>query len=255
MGTKHDTLTPRFAAKIQMKPVHWLKPYDRNARTHSPDQVAQIAASMAEFEFVNPILAKADGTIIAGHGRLEAATTILGYDEVPVIVLDHLTDAQARLLVLADNKIAMNAGWDEDLLAEEMMALEAEGLALELTGFSDDELDDLLGNVEEENEMPTVQDTEEPEFQQITFTLHKDQMRALKAALRIAQNVGEFTDGLNENKNGNALARIAAHYNEGNGEFLPKRMRGEANTKAEKKKPPAKAKGKPKKDGVRSRKS
>ena len=222
MGTKHDQLNPRFAEKITLKPASWLKPYDRNARTHSGDQLDQIAASIAEFGFVNPILAKADGEIIAGHGRLEAATTRLGLKEVPVIVLDHLTDAQARLLVLADNKIAMNAGWDEELLAEELMALESEGLALTLTGFSDDELDDLLGNVEEENEMPVVEDTETPEFQQITFTLHKDQMAIVKAAIRAAINVGEFTDGINENSNGNALARIAGYYNEGNREFIPR---------------------------------
>lgn len=252
MGTKHDSLTPRFAEKIQLKPATWLKPYDRNARTHSASQLDQIAASIAEFGFVNPILAKSDGSIIAGHGRLEAATTRLGLKEVPVIILDHLTDAQARLLVLADNKIAMNAGWDEEMLAEELMALEDLGLSLDLTGFSDDELDEYLGNVEEENEMPKVQDAEEPDFQQITFTLHKDQMKIVKAAMRAAGNVGDYTDGLNENKNGNALARIAGYYNEGNREFIP---RG-----AGKKEPPAKkpagkkpAKGAaPKKNAVRS---
>lgn len=226
MAKKHDEISARFAAKIVFKPANWLKPYDRNSRTHTADQVAQIAASIDTFGFVNPILARGDGTIIAGHGRLEAATTMLGMDEVPVIILDHLSDAQARLLVIADNKIAENAGWDEDLLAQELMdletALDAEGIDLSISGFTDEEIDDLLGHVEEENEVPKVEDAESPEFQQVTFTLHKDQMAVVKAALRAAQNVGEFTDGLNENSNGNALARIAGYYNEGNREFIPR---------------------------------
>lgn len=242
MGTKQTDINARFAQKIELKPATWLKPYDRNARTHSAEQLDQIAASIAEFGFVNPILTKADGSIIAGHGRLEAATTRLGLKEVPVIILDHLSDAQARLLVLADNKIALNAGWDEDMLAEELMALEAEGMALDLTGFDPDELDEYLGNVEEENEMPAVQDSEEPEFQQITFTLHRDQMKLVRAAMRGAINAGEFDDGLNENKNGNALARIANYYNEANKEFIPKVKRSPAKTKTAKGKKPAKKK-------------
>lgn len=149
MGTKHDQLNPRFAEKIELKPVTWLKPYDRNARTHSPEQLDQIAASIAEFGFVNPILTRSDGTIIAGHGRLEASTTRLGMKEVPVIILDHLSEAQARLLVLADNKIAMNAGWDEALLSQELAALEADGLDLNITGFSEEELEGLLDGFEE----------------------------------------------------------------------------------------------------------
>src|SRR5579875_4227515 len=93
---------------IEYRPVERLIPYVRNARTHSEDQIAQIAASIAEFGFTNPILIDADGVIIAGHGRLLAAK-LLGLAEVPVIVLDHLSDAQRRALVIADNKIAENA--------------------------------------------------------------------------------------------------------------------------------------------------
>ena len=240
MGTKKTDINSRFAQKIELKPATWLTPYDRNARTHSAEQLDQIAASIAEFGFVNPILTKANGEIIAGHGRLEAATTRLDLKDVPVIILDHLSDAQARLLVLADNKIAMNAGWDEEMLADELMALEAEGMALDLTGFNPDELDEYLGNVEEENDMPTVQDSEEPEFQQITFTLHRDQMKLVRAAMRGAINAGPFDDSLNENKNGNALARIANYYNEENKEFIPKTKR----EPAAKKKPAPAPKGK-----------
>lgn len=215
MGTKHSEINTRFAEKIELKPVGWLKPYARNARTHSSDQLDQIAASIAEFGFVNPILAKSDGTVIAGHGRLEASTTRLGMADVPVIILDHLSDQQARMLVLADNKIAMNAGWDEELLAEELADMEAEGLTLSLSGFDDEELDDILGRVDELNEMPPMESAGKSEFQQLTFTVHNDQAAIIRAALRGAIDAGAFRDGLNENSNGNALARICSYYNEG----------------------------------------
>ena len=98
---------------VEYRKVEALIPYARNARTHSDEQIAQIAASIAEFGFTNPILIGADGIIIAGHGRLEAAQK-LGMQEVPVVVLDHLSPIQRRALVIADNRIAENAGWDED---------------------------------------------------------------------------------------------------------------------------------------------
>lgn len=128
-----------LAHRIEHWPVDRLRPYDRNARTHSPDQVAKIAASLAEFGFVNPILVDSTDGIIAGHGRLMAARK-LGLSEVPVIVLDHLTDAQRRAYILADNKLAELAGWDVDLLAAELTDLEAEGFDLEVAGFSDEEI-------------------------------------------------------------------------------------------------------------------
>ena len=101
--------------QIEMMPVDRLIPYIRNARTHSADQVAQIAASIVEFGFTNPLLIGEDDVIIAGHGRLLAAKQ-LGLAEVPVIVLDHLSEAQRRALVIADNRIAENAGWDDEML-------------------------------------------------------------------------------------------------------------------------------------------
>jgi ParB-like chromosome segregation protein Spo0J len=146
--------------KIETKPIERLRAYERNARTHSDEQIAQIAASIAEFGFTNPILIGADGVIIAGHGRLLAAQR-LGMAEVPTIVLDHLTDAQRRALVIADNRIAENAGWDEDLLRAELEALDELDFDLTLIGFSDAELDALLegadapdGAVEGEDEVP-----------------------------------------------------------------------------------------------------
>ncbi|WP_323004731.1 site-specific DNA-methyltransferase [Denitromonas sp.] len=133
--------------QIEMMPTERLVPYARNARTHSDQQVAQIAASIAEFGFTNPILIGDDDVIIAGHGRLMAAQR-LGLTEVPVIVLAHLTEAQRRALVIADNKIAENAGWDEELLKAELVALQEIEFDLDLVGFSDEELEDLLGEIE-----------------------------------------------------------------------------------------------------------
>jgi len=132
-----------LADKIERWPTAKLLPYARNARTHSNDQVAQIAASIAEFGFTNPILAGADGVIVAGHGRLAAAQK-LGLETVPVVVLDHLTPTQRRALVIADNRIAENASWDDNVLRTELAALQDEDFDLALTGFDADALAEIL---------------------------------------------------------------------------------------------------------------
>jgi DNA modification methylase len=137
--------------QIVMMPTARLVPYARNARTHSDEQVAQIAASIAEFGWSNPILIGDDDVIIAGHGRLMAAQR-LGIAEVPTIVLGHLTDAQRRALVIADNKIAENAGWDETMLRAELETLRDIDFNLDLIGFSDAELDELMGDLEGDGE-------------------------------------------------------------------------------------------------------
>lgn len=151
-----------LADKIEQWPTARLVPYARNARTHSPEQVAQIAASIAEFGFTNPILAGGDGVIVAGHGRLAAAQK-LGLEMVPVVVLDHLTPTQRRALVIADNRIAENAGWDEAMLKVELAALQDDDFDLTLTGFDADALADLLAGEEtttegqtDENAVPEV---------------------------------------------------------------------------------------------------
>jgi DNA modification methylase len=133
-------------------PTARLVPYARNARTHSDQQIAQIAASMVEFGFVNPILIGDDNVIIAGHGRLMAAQR-LGISEAPVIVLGHLTAAQRRALVIADNKIGENAGWDEAQLSQELQELLADGFDLGLLGIPENELDALLAEAEGGPEM------------------------------------------------------------------------------------------------------
>ena len=113
---------PWLSTHIERWSTDKLVPYARNARTHSEVQVAQIAASIVEFGFTNPILAGSDGVIVAGHGRLAAAQK-LGLDTVPVVVLDHLTPTQRRALIIADNRIAENAGWDDAMLRIELQSL------------------------------------------------------------------------------------------------------------------------------------
>jgi DNA modification methylase len=149
------------ADKIEQWPLARLLPYARNARTHSDDQVAQIAASIVEFGFTNPILVGGDGVIVAGHGRLAAARK-LGLEAVPVVVLDHLTPTQRRALVIADNRIAENAGWDDAMLRTELDALQADGFDLDLTGFDPDALAELLAG-EETDQAGDVDDDEVPE--------------------------------------------------------------------------------------------
>jgi ParB-like chromosome segregation protein Spo0J len=138
-----DTQNFLGAKEIELWPVEKLIPYARNPRTHSDAQVAQIAASIAEFGFNNPILVDTKDGIIAGHGRLLAARK-LQLAEVPVIVLDHLSEAQKRAYILADNQLALNAGWDDTLLAAELAALQQEDFDVSLIGFEDEELARLL---------------------------------------------------------------------------------------------------------------
>lgn len=129
--------------QIQQKPIKDLIPYINNSRTHSDEQVAQIAASIKEFGWTNPILVDGINGIIAGHGRLLAARK-LNMDKIPVIELAHLSEIQKKALIIADNKLAMNAGWDFDFLALEIQSLKDEDFDINLLGFDDKELNDLL---------------------------------------------------------------------------------------------------------------
>jgi DNA modification methylase len=153
-----------MATQIELWPIDRLIPFARNPRTHSDAQIAQIAASIAEFGFNNPILVDTKAGIIAGHGRLLAARK-LQLTEVPVIVLDHLTEAQKRAYIIADNQLALNAGWDEALLAAELAALQQEDFDLGLIGFEDEDLARLLAGQEagegqtDEDAVPELSET------------------------------------------------------------------------------------------------
>jgi ParB-like chromosome segregation protein Spo0J len=120
---------------IMPKKLTDLEPYARNSRTHSPEQVAQLVASIKEFGWTNPVLIDEHGGVIAGHGRIMAARE-LGMEEVPCIVLAGLTEAQKKAYIIADNKLGLNAGWDEEMLRLEMEDLQGLDFRLELTGFA-----------------------------------------------------------------------------------------------------------------------
>jgi len=189
--------TTSDALQVELWPIDRLLPYAANARTHSDEQVAQIAGSIAEFGFNVPCLVDDRGVLIAGHGRIVAAKR-LGLQQVPVIRLGHLTDAQARAFRLADNRIALNAGWDDELLSAELERLKEDGVDLALLGFAEDELDRLLdelnggGAAEGEDEVP------EPPAQAITrpgdlWLLGPH--RLLCGDATVASDVGRLLDG------------------------------------------------------------
>ena len=132
-----------MAQKIELWNLERLKPYEKNAREHSPEQVAQIAASITEFGFLNPILVDSNDGIVAGHGRLSAARE-LALDVVPVVVLDHLTEAQKKAYILVDNKLAENASWNEELLQEEIVALNLQDFDISILGWDEDEIREIM---------------------------------------------------------------------------------------------------------------
>lgn len=149
------------------KSIDELIPYCNNSRTHDESQILQIASSIKEFGFTNPVLIDEDNGIIAGHGRVLAARK-LGINKVPSIKLSHLTDIQKKAYIIADNKIALNAGWDEELLKNEIEQLIANDFDIDLIGFSDEEIDNLLG--EEESKQGLTDEDDVPEVSEDPIT-------------------------------------------------------------------------------------
>ena len=137
--------------KIEMWPTEKLIPFVGNARTHTEDQVVQIAASMKEFGFTQPMLVDSSAGIIAGHCRLRAAQK-LGLTEVPVIVMDHLSDAQRRAYILADNQLATLAGWDNEILANQWSQLEEDGFDTSVIGFSEEDVAAFMDGFDQDDE-------------------------------------------------------------------------------------------------------
>ena len=158
------------ADKVKRRPLNSIVPYARNSRTHSDEQVAQIAASINEWGFTTPILVDVDGEIIAGHGRLLAAQR-LGLDEVPTMTATGWSEAQKRAYVIADNKLALNAGWDNEMLAVEFDDLKEAGFDIDLIGFTGDELDALFPTPQ--NEGLTDEDAV-PEVPDVPITVEGD---------------------------------------------------------------------------------
>lgn len=146
--------------KVVYRDVSELIPYARNARTHSDEQIERIAASIKEFGWTNPILIDGESGIIAGHGRVLAARK-LGLEKVPTIELSGLTESQKRAYIIADNRLALDAGWDEEMLKLEFAELEKEGFELSKTGFSDEEIREMMADLD--REVDGVEDVETPE--------------------------------------------------------------------------------------------
>ena len=187
-----------------------LRPFPRNARLHSAEQVAQIVASITEWGWTMPVLIDETGEIIAGHARVLAATE-LQLAEVPVLVARDWSEAQKRAYVLADNKLSLNASWDDTLLRLELDDLRAGGFELGLTGFAPDELAHVLG-IADEAGFPALRDGDRQPFQTMTFTLHDSQAELVKRAMSMAKHGGDFDGTPSENSNGNALERICREY-------------------------------------------
>lgn len=175
--------------QVEYKPVADLIPYSNNSRTHSDEQVAQVAASIKEFGFTNPILVDERNGIIAGHGRLMAANK-LKLDNVPTITLAGLTEAQKKAYVIADNKLALNSGWDLDMLAVEIEQLKELNFDITLTGFELGELEDLIPSEDEE-------DSENPYTQKISVPTYEP-----------SEEVPEFKDMYNTDKAQELLDKI-----------------------------------------------
>ena len=173
---------------IERISVFALRAYPFNARTHSDAQVQQIADSIREFGFTNPILVDRDNMILAGHGRL-AAAELLGLTLVPCLRLSGLDEAQKRAYILADNKLAENAGWDRSLLRLELVELRDEGFDLGVIGFSDEELDALMKAVEDSG----GDDDEEPEFTLTIKSKDEAEIIALRKIFGIRKNAGSVS--------------------------------------------------------------
>lgn len=188
-----------------------LIPYARNSRTHSDEQINQIAASIKEFGFLNPIIIDGENGIIAGHGRVMAANK-LNIKELPCVDASHLSETQRRAYVIADNQLALNAGWDLDMLRFEVSELSDSEFNLDLLGFADDVIGKLL---DIDADLPELPDGDRDPFQQKTFTLHDEQANLIDDAIAKAKKDPRIETGLNENSNGNAIAWICEQWLKG----------------------------------------
>jgi len=192
-----------------MVDVERVIPYARNPRKNA-DAVDKVAASLREFGFRQPIVTDENLTVIVGHTRLLAAKK-LSLAQVPVHIAEGLTAAQIKAYRIADNRVGEEAEWDNALLAVEIGDLKDEGYDLSLTGLSELQLTDLMPDVKPLAEMPELASGDREPFQQMTFVLHDEQAQQVKAAIEAAHKFGDY-DSPNENRNGNALARICETF-------------------------------------------
>lgn len=211
----------------ELWPITKLIPSARNSRRHPPEQVEQIAASMREFGWTMACLVDERGELIAGHGRLLGAELnvskygLAHFKDAPVTIAKGWTDAQKRAYRIADNKLTINSTWDEGLLRAEFMELRTMGFALELTGFAFSEISPILGEIAPLDGMPAIPSGDKSPFEQITFTLHTSQVKRVRDAMAAANGMGGYVGSPNENRNGNAIARVAEEFL--NGQRKPKK--------------------------------
>lgn len=192
--------------EIKYKDINDLIPYVNNTRTHSDEQVNQIASSIKEFGFTNPVLIDEQGGLIAGHGRVMGAKK-LGLKEVPTICLSGLSEAQKKAYIIADNKLALNAGWDEDLLQLELIALDELGFDYSNLGF---DFDFDIEQLDDEEFEPNIKVGDREPIRNMTFTVSDEQHHELiEEVLKLAKEfLPQDPAGINENSNGNALYYI-----------------------------------------------
>ena len=195
--------------KIETIDIERVIPYARNPRKNA-GAVDKVAASLREFGFRQPIVVDENYTVIVGHTRLLAAKK-LGISEVPVHIAEGMTAAQVKAYRIADNRVGEEAEWDDALLAVELGDLQDNGFDLTLTGLSEEDLKKLMPDVEPLSEMPNLANGDREPFQQMTFVMHDDQVEQVKAAIEAAHKLGDY-DSPNENRNGNAIARICETF-------------------------------------------
>ena len=195
------------------KKVSELIPYINNSRTHSEEQITQIASSIKEFGFTNPILIDESNSIIAGHGRLQAVKK-LGHDEVPCIIISGLSKTQIKALIIADNQLALNASWDIDKLSLELDSLKEENFNLDILGFNNDFLKDVQQEIVPLSDLPEIKDGDKEPYQQMTFIIHDSQMKFINLALEKVKSKFDLKNEYNQNINGNAITEICKNFYE-----------------------------------------
>lgn len=199
--------------ELVKKKVSELIPYINNSRNHSEEQITQIASSIKEFGFTNPILIDQDNSIIAGHGRLQAVKK-LGYKEVSCIVISGLTKIQIKALIIADNQLALNASWDIDKLSLELDSLKDDNFNLDILGFNNDFLKDIQEEIIPLSDLPEIKDGDKEPFQQMTFIIHDSQIKFINLALEKVKSKFDLKNEYNQNINGNALTEICKNFYE-----------------------------------------
>ncbi|UVO27034.1 ParB/Srx family N-terminal domain-containing protein [Bradyrhizobium arachidis] len=197
-------------AAVEVWPIGRLRPYERNSRRHSPEQIEQIAASIRRWGWTMPILAADDGMVLAGHGRL-AAGKLLAIPEVPVIVARGWSDQQKLAYVIADNRLTDASDWDDEMLRLELNDLLEGGFELSLTGITESELSRLSVGVGVLEAMPELPDGDRSPYRDMTFILYGEQWDIVERAIARATKPRD-PDNPNRSPQGNALAAICAEY-------------------------------------------